>query len=282
METRPYILPHSLRDEFLGLGLSIVVLFAGDPAACEQVVAEVGGGVAAFLGYAVALEYLTEGGKYYPDVAQEGDFLDVLEVVADFSFPGDGVAPAYLRESAESLPHGVALALFRGHEDHVAHQQGPGPDYGHVALEDVEQFREFVEAGGTQELAVGVQPHVVGEQVALRVLLVGHGAELDEPEYLFALAGAGLREEGVALHLDGAHEGEDHQQRAEDGYGREGTQEVQGSFQEAGVHVYPYSKQARMAWMMGSCCSGVILLSLGRHRPRANMSAPLSWHSPAM
>ena len=237
METRPYILPHSLRDEAPGLLLSAVVLFAGDPAACKQVVAEVGGGVAAFLGDAVALEDLAEGGKYYPDVAQEGDFLDVLEVVADFRFPGDSVAPAYLRESAESLPHGVAPALFGGHEDHVAHELGPGPDYGHVAHEDVEQFGELVEAGGAEELAVGVQPHVVGEQVALRVLLVGHGAELDEPEYLFALAGAGLREEGVALHLDGPHEGEDYQQRAEDGYGREGAEEVQGSFQEAGIHI---------------------------------------------
>ena len=192
----------SLRNELFRFSLSAVVLFAGDLAACEQVVAEVGGGVAAFLGYAVALEDLAEGGKYYPDVAEECDFLDVLQVVADFGFPGDGVAPAYLRESAESLPHGVAPALFGGHEDHVAHELGPRAYHGHVALEDVEEFGQLVEAGGAQELAVGVQPHVVGEQVALRVPFVGHGAELDEPEYLFALAGARLGEEGVALHLE--------------------------------------------------------------------------------
>jgi hypothetical protein len=35
-----------------------------------------------------------------------------------------------------------------------------------------------------------------------------------------------------------------------------------------------YSKHSRMVWMMASCCSGVILLSLGRHSPRAKMSAP--------
>ena len=218
----------------------MVVLFAGDFAACEQVVAQVGGGVAAFFGNSVALEDLAEGGEYYPDVAQEGDFLDVLEVVGDFRFPGDGVAPVHLRESAEALPHGVALALFGGHEDHIAHQLGPGPDYGHVALEDVDELGQLVEAGGAQELAVGVQSHVVGEQVPLRVTLVGHGAELDEPEYLFALARAGLREEGVALHLDRPHEGEDHQQRAQGENRGQRAAEVQGTFQEAGVHI-PYN-----------------------------------------
>ena len=140
METRPYILRHSLRDEAPGLLLSAVVLFAGDLAACEQVVAEVGGGVAAFFGDSVALEHLAERGEDYPDVAKEGDFLDVFKIVADFGFPGDGVAPVHLCKPAEALPHGVPPALFGRHEYHVAHELGPGPDYGHVALEDVEQF----------------------------------------------------------------------------------------------------------------------------------------------
>ena len=120
--------------------MSTVVLFAGDLAACEQVVAEVGGGVAAFFGDSVALEHLAERGEDYPDVAEECDFLDVLQVVGDFRFPGDGVAPVHLCKPAEALPYGVPPALFGGHEHHVAHELGPRPDYGHVALEDVEQF----------------------------------------------------------------------------------------------------------------------------------------------
>ena len=197
--------------------MSAVVLFASDLAACEQVVAEIGGGVGTFFGNSVALEHLAERGEDYPDVAEESDFLDVLQVVGDFRFPGDGVAPVHLRKPAESLPHGVPPALFGGHEYHVAHELGPRPDYGHVALEDVEEFGQLVEAGGAEELAVGVQPHVVGEQVPLRVLLVGHGAELDEPEYPFALARAGLREEGVAMHLDGTEDGEHEQHTSSSG-----------------------------------------------------------------
>ena len=230
--------PHSTKlrgDELFGFGLALVVLFAGDFAGFEQVVAKVGGGVAAFFGDSVALEHLAERGEDDPDVAQEGDFADIFEVVADFRFPGDGVAAVDLRQPAEALAYGVALALFGRHEDHVAHELRPRPDDGHVALEDVEEFGEFVEAGGAEELAVGVQPHVVGEQVALRVTLVGHGTELDEPEYPFALARAGLREEGVAMHLDGAEDGEHEQQRAQAHNGESGAAEVKEALEVVGV-----------------------------------------------
>ena len=84
--------------------------------------------------------------------------------------------------------------------------------------------------GGAEELAVGVQTHVVGEQVPLRVTLVGHGAELDKPEYPFALARAGLREEGVAMHLDGTEDGEHEQQRAQADNGQERAAEIKDSF----------------------------------------------------
>lgn len=92
--------PHSTKlrgDELLGFGLALVVLFAGDFAGFEQVVAEVGGGVAAFFGDSVALEHLAERGEDDPDVAPKGDFADIFEVVADFRFPGDGVAAVDLR-----------------------------------------------------------------------------------------------------------------------------------------------------------------------------------------
>lgn len=120
----------------------------------------------------------------------------------------------------------MALALFGRHEDHVAHELRPRPDDGHVALEDVEEFGELVEAGGAEELAVGVQALVVGEQVAARVLLVGHGAELDEPEDFLVQPGARLRKEGVPAHLDGAKERERNQQRAQAHDGESSAAEV--------------------------------------------------------
>ena len=220
--------------------MSAVVLFAGDLAACEQVVAKVGGGVTAFFGYVGTLDKsLVQGREDDFYIAKEGDVLDVLQIEVNLCFPSDGVAPAHLRKPAEALPHGVPPALFGRHEHHVTHKLRSRPDYGHVALEDVEEFRELVEARAAEELAVFGKAHIVREQVAVCVLLVGHGAELDKIEDFLVLAGAGLREEGVALHLDGAEDGEGKQQRAQAEDGRQSAEEVQNSLEEVRVHQAP-------------------------------------------
>ena len=173
----------------------------------------------------------------------------------------------------------MALALFGSHKDHVAHELGPWPDYGHVALENVEEFGEFIEAGGAEELAVGIQTNIIREQVAVGVLFVRHRTELDELEDFFVKARARLRKERVALHLDGAENCEHDENWTQANDGCQSTEKIEGALEESGVH---YSKHSLMVWMMASCCSGVILLSLGRQRPRAKMSAPTSRVSPAM
>lgn len=131
----------------------------------------------------------------------------------------------------------MTLALFGSHKDHVAYKLRSRPDYGHIALEDVEQFREFVKACTAEELSVSVQANIVWEQVAVGVLLVRHRAKLDELEDFFVKAWARLRKEGVAMHLDGAEDSEHHQQRAQADDGCQSTEEVEGAFKEAGVHV---------------------------------------------
>ena len=216
--------------------MSAVVLFAGNAAFCEQVIGQVGSGVAAFFGNSVALEHFAKRSEDNFHIAKKGDFLDVFKIVANFRFPGDGVAPAYLSKSAKPLTYGVAFALFGGHKDHVTHKLRSRPDYGHIALEDVEKFGEFVEAGGAEELAVGIQANIVREQVAVGVLLIRHRAELDELEDFFVKARARLREEGVALHLDGAEDREHSENRAQAENGRQSAAKIKGSFKEAGVH----------------------------------------------
>ena len=96
--------------------------------------------------------------------------------------------------------------------------------------------KEKVEAGGAEELAVGVQPHVVGEQVAVGVLFVRHRTELDELEDFFVKARARLREEWVALHLDGTEDGEGEQQRAQCENRGQRAEEVKDSLEEVRVH----------------------------------------------
>ena len=219
-----------LRYESFCFGLATVVLFTGDFAACEQVVAEVGGCVTVVLGDIRTFKHFAESGENDFRVTPEGDFLDIFKVVGNLGLPGHCIAAVHLRKSAKSLPHSVAFALFRGHKYHVANKLRSRPDDGHVALEDVEELGEFIEAGGAEELAVGVQAHVVGEQVSLGVTLVCHGAELDKLEYFLVLAGAKLREEGIALHLDCAEDCKHDEERVKAEDGGQGTAKIQDSF----------------------------------------------------
>ena len=138
-----------LRNKFFRFFLPAVVVLAGDAAACQQVVTEVGRGVGAFFGDVGTLDKgLVQRRENNLHVTQEGDFLDVLEVILDFLFPGHCVPAVDLGKPAQALPYGVALALFGGHKDHVAHELRPRANYRHVALQYVEEFGEFVEASG--------------------------------------------------------------------------------------------------------------------------------------
>lgn len=225
-----------LGDELFSEFLAFLVLGLADAAFREQIIGKVRGGIAVLFGDAVALEDFREGGENDFHIAQKGDALDVLEVVRNLRFPGDGVAPVNLCETAEALAHGVAATLLGGHEDHVANELRPRPDYGHVALQNIEEFREFVEARAAQELAVPGEAHVIGEQITLGVAGVRHGAELHELEYAFVLAGARLREEGVPTHLDDAKNREYNEDRAQADDGCQSAEEVQDTFKEVPVH----------------------------------------------
>lgn len=130
----------SLRDEAPGLLLSAVILFTSNATFCEQVVGQVGGRIAIFFGNAVALEHLAERGKNDFHITQEGNVLDVFQIVVNLGFPGHGIATVHLSKTTKALTHGVALALFGGHEHHVAHELRSRSNNSHVALEDVEEF----------------------------------------------------------------------------------------------------------------------------------------------
>ena len=218
------ILPR-LRNQPFRFFLPAVVFFAGDAATCQQVVTEVGRGVTAFFGNVGTLDKgLVQRRENYLHVTEKGNALNVLQVVLNFLFPGHGIPAIDLGKPAQALPYGMAPALVGGHEHHIAHELRPRADYRHVALQYVEEFGEFVKASAAQELAVRGKAHVIGQQFSRSVTRISHGAELDEPEYLFVFAGAGLREERVSLHLDCTEECQSHEQRAQAADCRQGTE----------------------------------------------------------
>lgn len=216
--------------------MALIVLFAGNTTFCKQVISQVSSCVAAFFGDSVTLKNLAKCSEDNLYIAKEGDFLDVFEVVTNFCFPGDCVATADLSKPAEPLAYGMAFTLFGGHKDHITNKLRSRSDYGHVALEDVDEFREFVEARAAEKLAVGIQANIVREQVAVGVLLVRHRAELDELEDFFVKARARLHKERIALHLDGAEDGEHDENRTQADDGCQSAEEVERAFEESSVH----------------------------------------------
>jgi hypothetical protein len=90
---------------------------------------------------------------------------------------------------------------------------------------DVEQLRQFVEAGFTQEAADAGDALVVLAGVFDDVAVLGHrhGAELHDPEHLAALAGAALAEQDRTRRFQGDGDGDGDQGGRQDDQGREGA-----------------------------------------------------------
>ena len=90
---------------------------------------------------------------------------------------------------------GVTAALLRSIPGQVAHQQRSGAHDGHIAPEDVPQFRQLVQGCGPEQLAEPGQPDLVGEQISLFIPGIAHGPEFIEPENPLISAGPLLAED---------------------------------------------------------------------------------------
>ena len=60
----------------------------------------------------------------------------------------------------------------------VLREQGARSDQAHLPANDVDQFRQFVDAGAPEESSERCQPFSVREQFILGVPSFGHGAKL--------------------------------------------------------------------------------------------------------
>lgn len=142
--------------------------------------------------------------------------LDVLHVQQNLLARQQVVAAGHLRQAGEAGAHLRAVAPSVDALLELLAERGalgPGPDEGHIPLDDVPELRDLVQARLAHELAERRDAGVVAlrplRAAALRVDV--HGAELVDPEGLPALADALLRVDGgpraLALDLrrDGRH-----------------------------------------------------------------------------
>ena len=82
----------------------------------------------------------------------------------------------------------------------ILRQEWSGPNQTHVAPNDVQELRQFVDARRAKELAETGQSLLVGEKLAIRPTRVLHRSQLDDLECLFVEAYPRLTKEHRATH----------------------------------------------------------------------------------
>lgn len=172
------------------------------------------------------VQYLSHGVQYNFNIPGKGDMPDIVHIQPEFLLPGDRVAAVDLRKPRETGTDIVAMALLGIVAGQVLHQQGPGADDGHIALEDVPKLRQLVKAGGAEGAAELRQAQLVGQQLAVFVPRVRHGAEFIHFEYLLVLTGALLTENDGTAQLCPHQNGHDQQHRGQHDEGTAGEKNV--------------------------------------------------------
>jgi sugar O-acyltransferase (sialic acid O-acetyltransferase NeuD family) len=152
----------------------------------------------ALVGYVLAGHDLPDRLEEDLQVQEQAPVVDVLDVEGEFLLPGQGIAPADLGQTGDPGLHLVAAGLLGRVAVEVAHEQRAGPHERHVALQDVQERGELVDAGGAEEAAERGDAVGVGGQAVLARLRLPHRAELVEVEGLAVEARALLAKEDWA------------------------------------------------------------------------------------
>ncbi len=185
------------------------------------------------------------------------------------------------------MPH----PLVRGHENHIADELRPGADHAHIAFQDIKCFGQFVQARRAERFAETAETFFVRKQVSVGIASVGHGAELVHVEdallsgFGIDHAGPGLFKQNRAAQLDADKDRDDQIEPAKESDGQQSAYDIEKAFYVFFIkpalaprhfRQFHYSKHLFTISTTRSTSSAVILLSLGRHRPLAKMSAPAS------
>ena len=190
------------------------------------------------LGRALGDEDL-DGLDHDDEVLEQAVVLDVHEVVDELVVGRGVVLGEDLGEAGDAGLDVVAvgvLGVSLGELLDEVRALGARPDEAHVAVEDVPDLRQLVEAGGADEGADARDARVVVSRELRAGVLLGvdaHRAELVDLVGLAEAAGADLAVEGRAavLELDGEGDG-DHERQGKD-EGDAGEHDVDGALDGA-------------------------------------------------
>src|ERR1041384_8368825 len=110
--------------------------------------------------------------------------INIVKIQLELCFPTNGVAPVDLRPPRNAGPHCVPAPLFDRIQWKVLEEQRPRSDQAHIAFDDVEQLRQFIERKPAQKGSDTRDAQVVGQQFPSRISSIRHGSKL----YYFELS----------------------------------------------------------------------------------------------
>jgi len=77
----------------------------------------------------------------------------------------------------------------------VFHEKGPRTYKAHLSLENVQEFREFIQAGAAKQLAESCESICIGQELPIRSAGIGHGAEFIQDKGPTVEPGTSVREQ---------------------------------------------------------------------------------------
>src|SRR5262249_2800752 len=122
-------------------------------------------------------------------VQKETLVVNIPHIKLELSRPINGVAPVHLRPTGYPRMHLVTTSLGDGVTRNVFRKEWTRADQRHVAAQDIQEFRQLVEARRAKEAAKAREPQIV------RTRFVFHRTKLDDVEETIVLAGTALPEE---------------------------------------------------------------------------------------
>lgn len=153
---------------------------------------------------------LVEGIKKDVQVIPEGEVALVAEAVAHPLAEGEVVAAVDLGQSRDARVQGHSFFPGRGGKDgHLLRNPRAGSDEAHVAQQDVDEFRQFIQGSAAQQGAQKGGALFVRQQAPLRVPGVFHGFEFDDIKGFEAAPDALLQEKGRRPLNDDQQDGQD-------------------------------------------------------------------------
>jgi len=88
----------------------------------------------------------------------------------------------------------MATLLLRAIMRQVLHQEGSRADEAHLSLENIQEFREFIQAGAAHQLAESRESIRVRQEPPIRSAGIGHRAEFIQNKGLTVQPGTSVRE----------------------------------------------------------------------------------------